>query len=65
MKRGRKPKCPYCGSSQTIHKGSRPTVTLGKRPLGVCKSCKRKFTIRTGNKLQAAPAVAQPLAVPA
>ena len=45
MKRGRKPKCPYCGSGSTVHKGHRVTVTIGNRPLAWCKSCKRKFTI--------------------
>lgn len=45
MRRGRKPKCPYCGSDSTVRKGHRVTVTLGKRPLAWCKSCERKFTI--------------------
>lgn len=44
-KRGRKPKCPYCGASRTVSKGVRRTVTLGDRPLRVCRSCGRKFTV--------------------
>ena len=44
-KRGRKPRCPYCRSSHTISKGTRPTATMGKRLLRVCRDCKRKFTI--------------------
>jgi transposase-like protein len=55
MKRGRKPKCPYCSSTQTIHKGHRQTVTLGSRPLCICKSCKRKFTVHGNVRPQAAP----------
>lgn len=45
MKRGRKPKCPFCGVSRNIAKGKRPTVTLGPRSLRVCKNCGRKFTV--------------------
>ena len=45
MKRGRKPKCPFCGASHNIAKGKRLTVTLGPRPLRVCKNCGRKFTV--------------------
>ncbi len=45
MKRGRKPICRYCKSKHTISKGYRPTVTLGKRSLRVCKDCGRKFTL--------------------
>lgn len=45
MKRGRKPKCPHCGSSANIAKGFRHTVTLGKRSLRRCKDCKRRFTV--------------------
>ena len=48
MRRGRPPKCPYCGSSKTVSKGYRKTATLGDRPLRMCKSCKRKFT--AGNR---------------
>lgn len=45
-KRGRKAKCPHCGSERTISKGYRKTVTLGNRPLRVCKDCRRKFTVQ-------------------
>lgn len=44
-RRGRKPICPYCRSKQTIAKGHRPTVTLGKRRLRFCNACQRKFTV--------------------
>jgi transposase-like protein len=44
-KRGRKQKCPYCGSFHTASKGSRRTVTMGNRPLRRCKDCGRKFTV--------------------
>jgi len=45
MKRGRKPKCPYCGSKESINKGVRETKTMGKRPLRICSKCRRKFTV--------------------
>jgi len=45
MKRGRKPRCPHCQSKETIAKGYRQTVTLGKRPLRICKGCGKKFTV--------------------
>ena len=44
-KRGRKPKCIFCGSYRTNSKGSRVTSTLGRRPLRTCKDCHRKFTV--------------------
>ena len=44
-KRGRKAKCPYCGSGRTISKGVRRTVTLGNRPLRECRECRRRFTV--------------------
>ncbi len=37
MKRGRKPTCPYCGSTETARKGNRRTATLGDRPLVLCR----------------------------
>jgi len=51
MKRGRKPKCPYCASTRTVSKGVRKTTTMGSRKLRVCKDCHRKFTI--GRKVAA------------
>ena len=45
MKRGRKAKCPYCGSSRTRRKGFRKTATMGDRPLKYCNDCGRKFTL--------------------
>ena len=45
MKRGPKPRCPYCGSRLTIRKGCRVTRTIGRRPLALCRSCGRKFTV--------------------
>ena len=56
MKRGRKPKCPYCGSNKTCSKGTRKTTTLGKRPLRYCNNCKRKFTVGLAKKKPAATA---------
>jgi transposase-like protein len=51
-KRGRKPKCPYCRSGRTVSKGARRTVTLGDRPLRVCRDCGRKFTVQRVAKPQ-------------
>ena len=45
MKRGRKPRCPYCGAQSSISKGVRKTVSMGNRKLRVCRSCGRKFTV--------------------
>ena len=45
-RRGRKAKCPYCNGHRTIGKGVRRTVTLGDRPLRICRDCGRKFTVR-------------------
>ena len=63
MKRGRKPRCPFCGSSQSISKGVRKTATMGKRKLRVCKGCKRKFTVgrkpQEAKKAGAKPAVTE------
>ena len=47
MQRGRKPKCPHCGASRNIRKGSRKTETMGRRPLRLCKECGRKFTVQS------------------
>jgi len=44
MPRGRPHKCIYCGSIDTVSKGSRVTKTLGIRKIRRCKSCGRKFT---------------------
>lgn len=44
-KRGRKPKCPYCGGTHTVSKGVRRTSTMGERPLRFCRQCRRKFTV--------------------
>lgn len=55
-KRGRKAKCPTCGSNRTISKGTRKTVQLGDRPLRLCRDCGHKFTLGrkpTGNDVQA------------
>jgi len=57
MKRGRKPKCPYCGSSHTVRKGTRKTVTMGPRPLAFCRSCNRKFTVGRTAKIVETKAV--------
>ena len=42
---GRKYKCPYCKSTNTIWKGSRSLKT-GKVRLRKCRDCKRKWTTR-------------------
>jgi len=56
MKRGRKPKCPFCGLTKSISKGVRETRTMGKRRLRVCKGCKRKFTVgRKAEEARKAP----------
>jgi len=46
MPRGRPTKCPYCGSKDTKPKGYRLTVTMGKRRIHLCRSCKRRFTVK-------------------
>ncbi|MCA9438332.1 MAG: hypothetical protein KC978_21280 [Candidatus Omnitrophica bacterium] len=50
MKRGRPPKCPYCGSSKSLSKGYRYTATMGARPLRKCKGCGRKYTFSSRKK---------------
>ena len=45
MKRGRKARCPYCGSKETISKGYRYTKTMGRRSRKLCKSCGKRFTV--------------------
>jgi hypothetical protein len=60
MKRGRKPICLYCKSKRTISKGYRPTVTIGRRSLRVCKDCGRKFTVGRTQVVAAAVGVAAP-----
>jgi hypothetical protein len=61
MKRGRKPNCPHCHAvGQNIAKGYRRTVTLGLRPLRLCKGCNRRFTVD-----RAVTAPAEPLEVAA
>ena len=51
MPRGRKPKCPYCTSTDNVRKGVRRTITLGDRSLRHCKSCQRRFTIQRAARL--------------
>ena len=46
MKRGRKPKCVHCGSGDTRSKGRGRTITMGDRPLCMCKTCGRRFTVK-------------------
>lgn len=43
-------KCPYCNSTDTRPKGHRETVTLGRRLLRICRSCKRRFTVKSKDK---------------
>lgn len=59
-KRGRKAKCPYCGGTRTISKGVRRTVTLGDRPLRVCRDCDRKFTLQRLAPRLESPSQAEP-----
>jgi len=46
MTREAHPRCPHCKSRRTISKGYRRTVTMGVKPLRMCKACKRKFTLK-------------------
>ena len=63
MKRGRKPNCPYCGAvGQNLAKGYRRTITLGLRPLRLCKGCNRRFTI---DRVVTEPSGPKPLEVAA
>ena len=41
---GRPHKCPGCGSTSTVRKGTRITKTLGLRRRRLCKACGRRFT---------------------
>jgi len=50
MPRGRRPKCPYCASTHNIRKGVRRTLTIGERPLRLCKACGRRFTVQRAPK---------------
>jgi transposase-like protein len=63
MKRGRKAHCLYCKSKRTIGRGYRPTVTLGRRSLRVCKDCGRKFTVGRLNVATSVSPIA-PMIVP-
>jgi len=53
MPRGRPHKCIYCGSIDTVSKGSRMTKTLGIRKIRRCKGCNRKFTPKNQKMVQA------------
>lgn len=55
MKRGPKPRCPFCGSRRTVRKGYRHTRTLGLRRRAICRACGRKFTVGRPPVLRVAP----------
>ena len=57
---GRPFKCPYCGSSDTTGKGVRKTKTMGVRRIRRCEACRRKFTPKS-QQLVDAPAATPPL----
>jgi putative transposase len=42
------PKCPYCKKEDIVRRGSFETKTHGKQQRYFCKSCNKKFIVRTG-----------------
>ena len=50
---GRPFKCPYCGSTDTTGKGVRKTKSMGVRRIRRCKACRRKFTPRSQQFVEA------------